>query len=261
MLRLPMCAVACLLAASSVQATSMRLCLDEKSHLPFVTPTSEGVIDILIRDAAKEAGIVLEPHAAPLTRCREEIRADAADAFPVAPYTASLTGFMVFPMNAGNPDPSRASMFARASVFRRVGSRVNWDGTRFTGLDTPVLIPFGAAMLADRVNGLRLAMDDKGKSLGANFSKLLAGRADVAIGSEVSGMVLLADPQFAGKIEALPIAFSDEPYFLGVSKRYYDANTQAVERMWANIARIRKTAAYAEQMRKAMDEAARTLKE
>lgn len=258
--RLALLALA-LLHCAQAGALTLRLCTDEHSHLPYITPTGEGTADLLIREAAREAGIEVQFHAAPITRCREEIRVGAADGFPTTPYTPSIMGFVALPMNGGDIDPSRAVATTRSMVFRRAGSAAEWDGGRFTQLTTSVLVPFGSVLLMDRLKALNVAVDDSGKTLGANFAKMLAGRADLAVGSEYSGRALMAQPPFAGKVEVLATPFTDEPYYLGVSKRFHDAHPQAIQQLWDAIARIRRSPAYQARLRKALEESAKTLKE
>jgi len=253
--------LAMMLLPVSAHALTMRLCVDERSHLPFITPAGDGTAGLLIRSAAREVGIQVEFYGAPITRCREEIRAGVSDGFPTAPYTVSLLPFMSFPMNRLEPDAERAVMLARAMVFRRHGSQAGWDGKRFTKLEMPALVPFGAVMLVDRLQSMQVPVDDKGKTLDANFDKLLAGRGDVAIGAEYSGYALMADPRYAGKVEAVPAAFSEEPYYLALSKRFRDTNPDSAEQLWNAIGRIRKSPAYLDQFQKALTQAAKTLKE
>ena len=257
---------ACLVAAASLlapalHAETMRICADEQSHMPFIDKAGNGVTGQLILQAAAEVGVKVVFYGAPTTRCREEIRAGVANGFPSAPYTAALLPFMVFPMQQGKPDAARATLLARAMVFRRHGSAADWNGKAFSGLAMPVLMPFGAVLLSDRLQAMQVPYDDKGKTLGLIFGKLLAGRGDVAIGSEYSGAALLAEPRFAGKIEALPLPFSEEFYYLGVSRAYYDANTAQVEQLWDAIGRIRASPAYRAIYQKAMAAAAAAPKE
>ena len=96
------------------------------------------------------------------------------------PFASRLYDFLAFPMAQGVADPSRSVMSGRTLVFRRKGSKVDWDGKRFSQLKTPVLIVFGSSMVIQRLGALGLPFDDKGKGVDANFSKLLAGRADIA---------------------------------------------------------------------------------
>lgn len=253
--------VAAFLLAPSAHAQAMRICADEQSHMPFIDKAGNGVTGLLILQAAADVGTTLEFYGAPTTRCREEIRAGLAAGFPSAPYTAALLPFMVFPMQQGRPDAARATLLARAMVFRRKGSAADWNGKTFSGLAMPVLMPFGAVLLSDRLRAMEVPFDDKGKTLRLIFGKLLAGRGDVAIGSEYSGAALLAEARFAGKIEALPLPFSEEFYYLGVSRAYYHANTAQVEQLWAAIGRIRASPAYRASYQKAMAAAALEPKE
>jgi len=249
------------IVASPAAAVTLRLCTDEQSRLPYITPQGTGMADMLIKEAAREVGITVEFRPAPITRCREEIRVNAVDGFPTVPYSASVTEFMAFPMHGTAPDAARAVGNIRALVFRRVGTPAAWDGARFTQLTTPVLVPFGSVLLLDRLTQMGIPLENTARGLEANFQKLLAGRAELAVGSEFTGMVLLGQAQYAGKIEALPAPFTDEPYYLGVSKRFRDTHPDLMEKLWNAMTRIRKSAAYQQAMRKALDEQARTLKE
>jgi polar amino acid transport system substrate-binding protein len=253
--------VAMYLLAAPSRADSIRICVDEKSHMPFIDLAGNGVTGQLILQAAREVGINMVFYGAPTTRCREEIRAGIADGFPTTPYTTALLPFMAYPMQLGKPDPARAVLLARAMVFRRQGSRVDWDGKAFSGLALPALIPFGSVLLSDRLQQMQVPYDDKGKTLSLIFGKLLAGRGDVAIGAEYGGAAELVEPRFAGKIEVLALPFSEESYYLAVSRSFYDANTARVEQLWDAIGRIRASPAYRASYQKAMDAAERAPKE
>ncbi len=250
-----------MLACPLATAASMRVCVDELSHLPFITPKGEGVSGKLISQAAQEAGIAIIFYSAPITRCREEIRAGLADGFPTAPYTPALLPFMAFPMQQSKPDPARAVVVARGLIFRRTGSDVDWDGQRFINLKRPAMLPFGSVLLTDRLRAMHVRYDDKGKSMKAQFAKLLAERGDVVIGAEYSGRAALSDVRYTGKIEELAKPFSEEPYYFGISRKFYEANGAQVEQLWDAIGRIRASPAYRENYQKAMLAAARAGKE
>jgi polar amino acid transport system substrate-binding protein len=261
MIHRAICFLAFAAAAAPAAAVTLRLCTDEHSRLPYITPQGTGMADLLIREAARELGITLELRPAPITRCREEVRVNAVDGYPIVPYSPSVREFMAFPMHGNEPDASRAIGNIRLLIFRRVGTLAAWDGARFTQLTTPVLVPSGSVLSQDRLTQMGVPQENTARGLEANFQKLLAGRAELAMGSEFTGNVLMGQPQYAGKIEALPAPFADEPFYLGVSKRFHDANADLMEKLWNAMARLRKSPAYQQAMRKALDEQARTLKE
>ena len=253
--------VAMSLLAAPAHAETIRICVDEQSHMPFIDPAGNGVTGQLILQAAREVGIDVLFHSAPTTRCREEIRAGLVDAFPTTPYTTALLPFIAYPMQEGKPDTARAVLLARAMVYRRKGSAVGWDGYAFSGLALPALIPFGSVLLSDRLQAMHVPFDDKGKTLNLIFGKLLARRGDVSIGAEYSGAAQMRDPRFAGRIEVLALPFSEEFYYLGVSRAYYAANAARVEQLWDALGRIRASPAYRAGYQKAMAQAARAPKE
>lgn len=255
MVRAAICAITLtFLPCCQAGAVTLRLCTMESGIRPFISAAGNGIADQLIRQAAQEIGVSVEFHAAPLTRCREEIRSNLADGFPYAPYTPTLAQFYVYPMHGAATDAARAVNSGRSMVFRRVGSKVEWDGMRFAQLTTPVLVPFGMVMLHDRLKEMGIAIDNSGKTMDTNFAKMLAGRADVAVGTEYHGRELLSLPQFAGKIEELPRPFTDAPYFLVTSRRFHEDNPQVMEKLWDAIGRIRRTPAYQAVQRKAFDD-------
>ncbi|MES2264253.1 MAG: hypothetical protein V4724_37570 [Pseudomonadota bacterium] len=233
-----------------LQALTLRLCVEETAHPPYITPDGYGDVGLLIRKAAKEAGIGLEFRAVPLLRCREEVRFNRADGYPLTPYTPSLTSFVAFPMNGNEADLSYAVATWRILVYRRAGTQVKWDGSRFTSLTTSVLVPTGSTVLVDRLTALGVAVEQSGKTLEMNFLKLLAGRADVVIDTESKGSALMTQTRFQQGVEVLPQPFAHVPVYLGLSRQFFEHNTRASERLWSAIARIRQTPAYQNEIRR-----------
>ncbi|MES2150792.1 MAG: hypothetical protein V4508_13500 [Pseudomonadota bacterium] len=231
-----------LLLPASAQALTLRMCVDFNPHPPLVMSKGEGVVDRLVAAAAHEAGLTLVRYYAPVARCREELRAGKVDAFPLTPYIDALRPFLVFPMAAGKPDVLRSVSAVRQLVYRRQGSLASWNGSVAAGLGMPVLVSFGSVLVTERLTASRVPFDDNGKSTAVNLTKLMARRGDLLVGYEHDVEALLARPEFAGKVEALPIPFSDEICYLTVTPAFYRANRAQVERMWDAIGRLRKQA-------------------
>ncbi|MYM26273.1 hypothetical protein GTP46_26945 [Duganella sp. FT135W] len=228
-----------LLLSGQAGAVTMHICTGETP--PYSTGAASGTADRLILQAAKEVGLTIEYHSAPLARCREEIRLNLSDGFPAAPYSKLSSGYCVFPMKGSDPDIERAVLIRRTLVFRRIGSKAEWSGTEFSELTTPVLVQFGAYLQRDNLKAIGAQVDDSGRSVEVNFAKMLAGRADLAVAPEQSGLAMLEAPSYAGKIEALPIPFSNQAYYLIVSKRFYEANSELMQKLWDAMGRIRRS--------------------
>jgi len=127
-------------------------------------------------------------------------------------------------------------------LFRPTGGSVEWDGKAITGLGTKMLIPHGSTVMPGVMEALKVPFDQEGRSLAINFAKMLAGRGDAAAGFEAEGLLLIAQPAFAGKIEVLPLPLFEQTYYLAVTKVYYDSNSATVERLWDAIGRLNKAA-------------------
>jgi polar amino acid transport system substrate-binding protein len=237
------CLYAALLLPAPAHALKLRLCVDARPHPPFLTPDGGGSVGALVRLAAAEAGVQLELYHAPVTRCREEIRANLADGYPSASYTPTWQTLLDYPMKKGRPDPARAVLFVRVLAYQRSGGNVGWDGKHFSRLSTPVLVSYGSVMIGDRLGAIQQPSDTTGKNLAVNFTKLAAGRGDVALGWENDGLALLDKPEFAGKVEPLAPPFAEEMFYLGLSKRFVLANPAAAEQLWAAIGRIKNSQA------------------
>ncbi len=230
-------------------ATKLRICSDELPHIPYLMPGGNGTTGLLIRMAAADMGLELEFYDAPIRRCREDLRAFDADAFPVTPFDTETLPFLVFPMADGKVDRARATTNVRSIVVRRIGSPAHWDGRTFTALQLPVLVKFGTIVTGKKLAAMQVATDDTGKSPESNFRKLLAGRGDLAICPEVEGQALLHLPEFAGKLEALPQPFTDDVYYLAITKQFDERNPGLADQLWNAIARTRRSPAYLKAIR------------
>lgn len=234
--------LAVLFAPVAVMAAEMRMCVDAYPHPPYLTPSGGGAVGTLVRQAAREAGMTLSVYAAPVARCRAEIERGLAHAYPLTPYAPAELPLIQFPMRAGAADPARATVHARVMLFRPAGGGAQWDGRTLTGIGSKVLVPHGSLMLPAMMRAHNVPFDQEGRSLAINFAKMLAGRGDAAAGFEAEGRLLLAQPAFAGKIEALPQPLFEQTYYLAVTKVYYERNQAAVERLWDAIGRLNKAA-------------------
>jgi polar amino acid transport system substrate-binding protein len=236
--------LALLLMPAWAGATKLRVCIDSESRVPYITPGGGGTGGLLVRMAAAEIGVEVAFTALPLARCREAIRANLYDAYPGAPYLPEVLPFFEYPMNKQGDDDTRAVFVARTSVFRRSGSAARWDGKRFDHTHGAVLTRFGSVLVVERLRQLGVQVDDNGKTVESNFRKLIAGRADLFIGSEFDGKQAMELPEFMGRIELQAKPFSDAPYYLAVNKQFSASNPGVAEQLWNAIGRIKHSSQY-----------------
>ena len=231
----------CALAGHAAAATApLRICVDDQPHPPYVFPDHDGSLQQQLRTAAAQVGRTVRFLPAPILRCREMARIGTIDGHLAMAYISANLPLYAFPYKHGVIDTERAVVSTRTMVFRASGSTVHWDGKRFNGLGTPVLIPRGVLLLQERLDAMDQAFDAGGRALDANFDKLLAGRAALAIGYEQDGQDLLRTARYAGKIDTLPIPFTEEYSFLALSQPYYQANKDEAERLWTALGALKK---------------------
>ncbi len=246
----------------AAQAVTLRVCVDQVSHFPLLTPELGGITGVLLKMAAAEVGVELTTIALPIARCREAMRADLADAFPVTPYMPQELSFLSYPMSKGRADPARAVVNVRNLVFRHRSTKAAWDGSTFSALASPVLVTFGASLIVEKLAGLSVRFDDNGKTPEVNFRKLVAGRGELLIAIDVDGAALLARPEFRDSgIEALPVPFTDEAYYLGISKVFSARHPGLAAKLWQAAAQIRQSPQFAAAMHDMLDQAAKAPKE
>ena len=234
----PLLLASLLLAPGIGLAAKLRVCTDVHPHPPFLMPDGGGSAGQLVAAGARDAGFDLEFYAVPLARCRAEAEVNVVHGFPMTPYIPNVLPFARYPMRNGEPDATRATMRARIMMYQRAGGPVTWNGKQIGGLVRPVLVPSGSLAMIDVLRKLGAPMDEQGRSLQANLSKLLAGRGDAAVGVWDEGVHLMTLPEFAGKIEMLPLPVFEQPYFLVVTKAYYAEHGPKVEQMWNTIGRL-----------------------
>jgi polar amino acid transport system substrate-binding protein len=234
--------LACPAVATSATGTTLRVCTDIHPHPPYLLPHGGGSANRLVVQAARKAGFKVEFYTVSLARCKAEIAINLVHGFPMTPHQPDALPFVQFPTRNGVLDASRATLRTRIMLFRRVGASAAWDGKRFSALTRPVLVPAGSIAFSEALRAAGAPMDENGKSLEVNLAKMMAGRGDVAAGFEEEGAALMALPEFAGKVEMLPLPLYEQDFYLAVSKPYYRQHRARVEKMWNAMGRLNQAA-------------------
>lgn len=223
--------------------SQFRFCSMDVSFAPYAKVDGSGHIQYLIVQAAKSLNLNFERHVAPRRRCLEEIKNGQADGM-IAAYSPDRAEYGAFPMAAGEPDESKALVVVRYLLYRRGGTKVDWDGQRFVGLgDGMIGVESGFIYLTEKLKQLGIPYDEGAKSLEQNLIKLTKNRVDGVIAMDIEGNTLMTD-RFAGQIERVAKPFDQTALFLMVSKPFYARNPKFMESYWQAIKAYRGTADY-----------------
>ncbi len=214
------------------RAADLLLCVDSNEWAPYTYPDREGSVQRLLRLAGQRAGHKVEFVARPWTRCEREVELGQLQGAVGASSTPQALQRLAFPRRGGEVDSSRALVTTPMVLLRRVGSTVQWDGRRITGLQGPVLYVMGYDDVEHRLQALGIPSDGGGSTNEMNARKLLAGRGDLLVTYEHDAQRLMRLAPFAGRLERLPQAFGQYHYYLAVNVEFYEQHRQAMERLW-----------------------------
>lgn len=143
------------------------------------------------------------------------------------------------PLRDGKPDRQRALAFVPFVFLRRVGDVVDWDGERYHNLTGPVLMIGLVEQIKYILQQTGVAIEDSARGPYELARMLLAGRGNLAVDSLGRADKILADPEFAGRIEMLEKPLGGSLAMLVIAPPLYEQNPQRIEALWDEYARLR----------------------
>ncbi len=220
------------------------LCTEDVPELPLSNPDPNhpGPAQQLIAMTARYTQITIRPISATWQTCQNLLKEGKVDALNIVGYAGININLGVFPMKDGKLDTSKALGTIPTTLFRRVGTDVDFVKCRFVNLKTPV-----GVLNSYQVNSLNTGkeggiVDDKSYTVQSLARRLAAGKLDL-IAADAS-LVELVNKNYAGKLEPLAHLLANDHYFLVFSPIYYSANKKQVEAFWNELARVRQSAEY-----------------
>ncbi len=147
----------------------------------------------------------------------------------------------VYPMDGDKPDKSKRIATLKYHIYKKKGSKLNWDGKVLSGFD----LARGNAIIGANtgysvVNDLKkIAIEvDEAKTTDQNIKKLQLGRIDGYAQQD-----LVADNYITVKgitdIEKIPTPFIQKDYFIMFSHQYLKENKDTANKLWQKISEIR----------------------
>jgi polar amino acid transport system substrate-binding protein len=242
--------LATLTAGPVFSAEILSTCVDAQPHPPYFYLDRDGSMQLLEKMAMARAGYVMDMHREPNRRCLEDLRANAVSADAATSANEATLAVAAFPRKGEAVDKQRALAVGRTVAFRLKGTNAAWDGQAFRRLNTRVMIPPGMLLVATRLNQLGTPYDDGASDIGLMGAKLLAHRAELAIGLEYDVVELLKKEAFAGKLEILPQAFTATEYYFVFSHEFYAKHADQAENIWNAIAATRRSPEFAAALRR-----------
>ncbi|QNM95888.1 substrate-binding periplasmic protein [Chitinimonas koreensis] len=231
--------LAALAAPASAADAPLRLCTLDRPFYPYTMPDGSGRLQYLAQLGARQLQLPLTNYTAPRKRCLDDLQRGNAEAVFGA-FSAERLPYAVYPMRGDQADESYALATARFMVYRRAGSRVEWDGSRFSGLDgRPLGVQLGFIHSA-KVQALGVPYDDGARTARQNFDKLRLDRVAAVLAAEEEARGLTAP----GEFEALPVPFDRTVLYLIVARSYYQQDPRRIDKLWRTLRELRESPEY-----------------
>ncbi len=227
-------------AAAATLARPLTVCVSLNPVPPLTYPHQDGQAQQLVRQAMQRLGGQVQFMVVPWLRCRLGVKTGAYDAALPMVASPEFTDSYAFPLlKGGIVDSGRAVGQMTISVMRRAGSAVEWDGSNFQKLATPVMVLPGQRAARDKLKALGVAEDTESTQADSLLRKLVAERREVAVLPTGIAQAALADDEFRGRLELLPNPLAVEWAYLSFNREFEHTHAGFVQSLWAELARLR----------------------
>ncbi len=234
---------------ASAPAAAFQMCVEEQPLIPLANAgkVPQGYAETLAKDTARALGIALDEVVAPWPRCQKMLSSGFYDAVLNMTYAGKNKTIGAFPMTrAGTPDTSKAVGLYTSNLFRRVGSTADLVDGKIVNTAKPVGIQAGYQLHRDLILGMGWTVLEIPNTANQMAEMLAAGRIDLVAGD--FAMQRVVETKYQTILEPLPTPFSESFVYLAFSKKYYEANRETVERFWTEMARMKNSRDYQDEI-------------
>ena len=237
------------LPASAIE--TMVFCMEKSDVRPWRTQDGGGLNIELLNRVARRLGVRFEYRGMPWKRCLAELKANNVSGTIGASFKPDRLEIGAYPGGA-TPDISKRLNTDRYVLLKKKGTRLDWDGKAFRGLDGPVGIQLGYSV-GDQLRELGASVDEGAQKPVELARKLAAGRLAAAamLDGEVDAL-FEADPALAAQLEEHPVPLVQKPYFLMLSYDFVNNRRELSTKIWNTIEEVRKGPEYQKLERQAL---------
>jgi polar amino acid transport system substrate-binding protein len=234
--------VAALLGApAAVPACEFEFAYTNQESSPFLSgrppdqPLPGLAVDI-VRAAAASIDCSVTFVRRPGQRVLSEVGAGMHAGALMFSYSDERARKLAYPIADGALDPSRRLARMTYYLYRPLGGKLEWDGSKLSHVDGDIGANLGYAVVAD-LRKLGIKVEEVGTTA-QNLEKMQRGRLAGYAMHDYGVDPLLRAGRYS-KIEKLPIALSTRDYYLAFSRAFYQQHREQAERMWDAIAQLR----------------------
>lgn len=241
--------------SAAEEPRELLFCYENENIRPWQTRDGNGLNFDLLNQVATRLNLRFRYQPTPWKRCLTDLGNNVYAGALDASFKPERLANGAYPMLGKAPllaDTAKALHVEHYVVVRRRGSVVDWDGNSFFQLTRPAGAPLGYSV-ADDLRRTGIAVDEGSPTAADVLQKLILGRIDLAVLLQGEVAALLAENgQLREKVEILPKAYAEKPYYLMLSHHLQRTDPKLADRIWSGIARERAMPAWQEIERQAL---------
>lgn len=228
----------CPTSALASQQRTLRVCVSDSPFPPFSHPTYEAAGQRLVRLAVEAHGMALEFIPRAWKRCLLGVHQGLYDGVIGTTATPEYRAYLAFPRAQEQVDIRRALGTTTMMLYRRVGSRANWDGQAFQNLDGPLLYLSGRSALGHMIESAGGQGLDYARTPEQLALMMFNGRGSLAIDHQIDVERISQMPAYLGNFEILPKPFAEAAIYFAVGLDVYRQQRSLFESIWWEISRF-----------------------
>lgn len=229
-------------APASLLACQLEFAYAHQVSSPYITEAKPeeplpGLAVEIVAQAVASQGCKAVFVRRPGKRVLAEVAANGHAGALMFSYSEERQRSVVFPMDAaGKIDSARRLARLNYYLYRMAGSKLEWDGSKFSHLDGTIGVNLGYAVAED-LKALGAKVEEV-PTTAQNLEKLRLGRLAAYAMHDFGVEAALRAPLYS-KVERLPTPLSVRDYYLSFSPVFYRDNKALAERIWDELARSR----------------------
>jgi len=223
---------------------SLTLCSGPGDFYPWHMTGGIGLNLVLLNRVAAKLGVKIIYVSYPWKRCLLEMKNGQVDGAFASSFKTDRLEMGAYPMaDDGKPNPDMRLMIESYHLYKLKDSNLSWDGKQFIHLTGPISTSLGYSIV-DQLKESGAEVEEVPGKTQASFDMVLFGHAQATAMVTQVGDWVISKPPYLGKMEKIPTALVQKPYFLMLSYQLLKDQPDFAHAVWDAIAQARESAEY-----------------
>jgi len=187
----------------------------------------------------KIAGLKIQLHRYPWIRCTQYLEDGRLDGIFNASFKKERLRIGHYPWKQGEVNSDQRITTISYALYVHNDSPIEWDGKVLNSLGKGTIgAPRGYSIVGDlRSQGIIVEEVNTSEQIMTmlNHGRIAAGALQVV----TADTILQNDSELAASIHKIEPSLAEKPYYLLISKQFYDAHPEVAQQIWKAIAELR----------------------